>query len=208
MSHQCERGFCITAAEQGSRFCEFHNESNDPKPTPPGGPEFDTAFAEFVGEKLTYCGVPACGNLTTGAPPCGCCDSCCGHARGICAGHGKPVVESTSPLVIALPVDAAKRKAMPIVRGCLDYFPSALAAIAELSRIGNEQHNKGQPMHHARGKSSDHADCIMRHLIDRGTVDTDGVRHSTKVAWRALAQLQEELEREEGVPLPRGAKVG
>jgi hypothetical protein len=111
----------------------------------------------------------------------------------------------TEPL--ALPVDAQKRKDIPIVRGCLDYFPAALAAVAELSRIGNEQHNPGQPMHHARGKSSDHADCIVRHLMDRGVVDTDGVRHSAKVAWRALALLQEELERETGVSLARGAVI-
>lgn len=108
---------------------------------------------------------------------------------------------------VALPTDAKTRKAIPIVSGCLDYFPAALAAVAELSRIGNEQHNAGQPLHHARGKSTDHADCIVRHLIDRGTVDTDGVRHSAKVAWRALALLQEELEREVGAPLPRGARA-
>jgi hypothetical protein len=60
-------------------------------------------------------------------------------------------------------------------------------------------------MHHARGKSTDHADCILRHLIDRGTVDTDGIRHSAKVAWRALALLQLELEAE-GAPMARGAK--
>jgi hypothetical protein len=107
---------------------------------------------------------------------------------------------------LALPVDAAARKAIPIVRGCLDYFPAALAAVAELSRVGNEQHNPGEPLHHARGKSSDHADCIVRHLMDRGAVDTDGIRHSVKVAWRALALLQEELEREAGAPLARGAR--
>jgi hypothetical protein len=31
-------------------------------------------------------------------------------------------------------------------------------------------------------------------VFEAGTVDTDGVRHSTKVAWRALAALQLELE--------------
>lgn len=93
-----------------------------------------------------------------------------------------------------LPTDAKTRKDAPIARGVLDYFPNALAAVAELSRIGNEQHNPGQPMHWARDKSTDHADCILRHLIDRGTVDTDGVRHATKVAWRALALLQTEIE--------------
>lgn len=95
---------------------------------------------------------------------------------------------------MSLPTDAKQRKNVPIARGLLDYFPDACAAVAELSRIGNEQHNPGQPMHWAREKSTDHADCIVRHLIDRGTVDTDGVRHATKIAWRALALLQVEIE--------------
>jgi hypothetical protein len=90
--------------------------------------------------------------------------------------------------------DAKDRKATPMARGLLDYFPDALAAVAELSRIGNEQHNPGHPMHWAREKSTDHADCIIRHMVDRGKPDVDGVLHSTKVAWRALAQLQLELE--------------
>ena len=93
-----------------------------------------------------------------------------------------------------VPTDAKARKDAPIARGVLDYFPRAITAVAELSRIGNEQHNPGQPMHWAREKSTDHADCIVRHLIERGTLDTDGVRHSAKVAWRALALLELELE--------------
>jgi hypothetical protein len=118
------------------------------------------------------------------------------------------IVPGAQSLKLSLPVESAARKAVPLARGCLDYFPAALAAVASLSRAGNDKHNPGQPMHHARGKSSDHADCIMRHLVDRGTVDPeDGIRHSVKVAWRALALLQEELEREEGAPLPRGAKA-
>lgn len=93
-----------------------------------------------------------------------------------------------------LPSDAKARKNAPIARGVLDYFPDALFAVADLSRIGNEQHNPGQPMHWAKEKSTDHADCIIRHLADRGKLDDDGVRHSAKVAWRALALLQIEIE--------------
>lgn len=118
-----------------------------------------------------------------------------------------PAAHPYPAIAPALPTSAADRKAIPIVAGCLDYFPAALAAVAALSKKGNDQHNPGQPLHHSRGKSTDHADCVVRHLIDRGTTDTDGVRHSAKVAWRALALLQEELEREEGAPLPRGAKL-
>lgn len=90
--------------------------------------------------------------------------------------------------------DAKTRKAHPLTTGCLDYFPDALLEVAELSKIGNEQHNPGQPLHWAKEKSNDHADCIGRHLLDRGRRDSDGVRHSAKTAWRALALLQTEID--------------
>lgn len=93
-----------------------------------------------------------------------------------------------------LSADPKERKNAPIARGVLDYFPNAIAAVAEVSRLGNEQHNPGEPLHWAREKSTDHADCVARHLIERGTVDVDGARHSAKLAWRALALLQTELE--------------
>lgn len=106
----------------------------------------------------------------------------------------------------SLPTDSEARKNIPLAEGLLYYFPAALQAVAALSKKGNDQHNPGQPMHWARSKSSDHADCLMRHLMDSGTVDTDGIRHSAKVAWRALALLQMELEAEEGAPAPRNAR--
>ena len=104
-----------------------------------------------------------------------------------------------------LPGAAAERERYPMAEGLLHYFPAALAAVSEVSLIGNEQHNPGQPMHWARGKSTNHADKIIRHLVDAGTLDTDGTRHSAKLAWRALALLQEELERA-GAPLARNAR--
>jgi hypothetical protein len=103
--------------------------------------------------------------------------------------------------------DPRDRKSAPMAEGLLWYFPAALAEVARVSKVGNEQHQPGQPMHHARGKSTDHADCILRHLADAGLKDSDGLRHTAKVAWRALALLQEELEREEGAPMPRNAKL-
>jgi len=96
-----------------------------------------------------------------------------------------------------LPENPKERKSIPICTGVLDYFPLALAEVAKTSKAGNDQHNPGQPLHWAKEKSTDHADCIIRHLIDRGTIDTDGIRHSAKVAWRALALLQMEIENEE-----------
>jgi hypothetical protein len=103
-----------------------------------------------------------------------------------------------------LPDSAAERKTVPMASGLLDYFPDALATVAHVSYVGNKQHNPGEALHWARGKSTDEADTIIRHLAQRGTVDVDGIRHSAKAAWRALALLQKELEEVYGLPLPRG----
>jgi hypothetical protein len=86
------------------------------------------------------------------------------------------------------------RKTAPVATGVLDYFPDALIAVARCSLAGNEQHNPGTPLHWDRSKSGDEGDALIRHFIDRGKIDNDGIRHSTKVAWRALALLQKELE--------------
>lgn len=104
-----------------------------------------------------------------------------------------------------LPLDKEERKRIPIATGVLDYFPNALAEIAKVSYQGNVQHNAGQPLHWARNKSTDQDDTIIRHFLERGKLDEDGMRHSAKLAWRVLALLQLELEAE-GAPIARGAK--
>ncbi len=90
--------------------------------------------------------------------------------------------------------DAELRKAIPVYTGFIKYFPDAIQAVANLSYRANEQHNPGSATHWDRSKSGDEKDALMRHLIDAGTYDTDGMRHSAKVAWRALANLQKEIE--------------
>jgi hypothetical protein len=92
--------------------------------------------------------------------------------------------------------EAQHRKERPLCTGVLDYFPDALLEVAHCSKVGSDQHNPGQPLHWAKEKSPDEPDALLRHLKDRGTYDTDGVRHSAKVAWRALAMLQREIEAE------------
>jgi len=93
-----------------------------------------------------------------------------------------------------LPTEASERKDVPIYSGVLMYFPDAIAAVAACSKQGNDQHNPGKPLHWDRNKSTDEHDALTRHLMEAGTVDTDGIRHSAKVAWRALAALQKEIE--------------
>jgi hypothetical protein len=88
------------------------------------------------------------------------------------------------------------RKQTPIYSGVLKYFPDAIREVARCSYAGNEQHNPNTPLHWDRSKSGDELDALTRHLLEAGTIDSDGIRHSAKVAWRALANLQKEIENE------------
>ena len=95
---------------------------------------------------------------------------------------------------IKITEDSEERKNTPIATGVLDYFPLTMAALARLSKTGNDKHNPGQPLYWSKDKSNDHADCIARHLIDRGKVGDDGTPHSVSLAWRAFALCETELE--------------
>ncbi len=92
---------------------------------------------------------------------------------------------------VGLPADAGERKSLPIGTAVLDYFPLALAEIAKVSLVGQKQHGTAG---WDRSKSMDESDALIRHYLERGTLDSDGLRHSAKMAWRALALLQKECE--------------
>lgn len=51
-------------------------------------------------------------------------------------------------------------------------------------------------MYWNKAKSIGTGDEIIRHLMDKDTFDSDGVRHKAKAAWRALELLQREIESE------------
>src|ERR1700733_10709749 len=118
---------------------------------------------------------------------------------------------------MTLPTDSTERKDYALFSGCLRYFPAALAGVAKTSKLGNDKHNPGQEMHHARNKSGDHGDCVLRHLMDvddllaaykRGDKNVSKVQIISEVssmAWRALA-LSQELHEKFGSPLAPGAK--
>lgn len=106
-----------------------------------------------------------------------------------------------------LPTDPKERKTYPIVTGLLRYFPDACAEVAHVSFVANEQHNPGEPMHWDRSKSLDQEDTLVRHLLEAGLIDSDGLRHSAKVAWRALAALQLEIEADRTVNTEHRAEV-
>ena len=91
--------------------------------------------------------------------------------------------------------EAQKRKDTPVFSGVLKYFPNALKEISKCSKAGNDQHHPDKPLHWDMDKSKDEYDALTRHLIDHtiDPVDTDGILHLTKVAWRALAGLERHL---------------
>lgn len=117
---------------------------------------------------------------------------------------------------MTLPADSKERKEYPIFEGCVKYFPAALAGVSRISKQGNDKHNPGESLHHARGKSMDHLDCIVRHLIDSADL-LAAMERSEKVSkeqvltevsqmvWRALAFAQEVHEKL-GAPLAPGAR--
>ena len=90
-----------------------------------------------------------------------------------------------NPLPDPLPTDSAERKTYPIYSGFMAYFPRAIAAVAHHSYLNNEKHNPGEPLYWSKEKSSDHRDCMGRHMIEQDRVSA---------AWRAMADLEIFLE--------------
>jgi len=123
-----------------------------------------------------------------------------------------------------LPDDSAARKSIPIWEGVIAYAPAAIAAAARISVIGNNKHNPGEELHHARGKSMDHTDCIARHLIDFQAIKAAAMRdaqmgwascasrdaaaeHLGNLVWRSLMFAQEQLEEMGMAPLAPRARL-
>lgn len=149
----------------------------------------------------------------------------CGDDEVIKRWHKPKVPETQSdeaPVMktktLTLPTDSKERKGYPLFSGVMRYFPAALAGVAHTSQLGNDKHNPGEPLYHARGKSTDHADCILRHLTDtadllaafeRGdpSVTKEQIlAEASSIAWRALAYSQELYEKLDNAPLAPGAK--
>lgn len=106
------------------------------------------------------------------------------------------------------PAADADRKALPVWTGVVRYFPSALLEVSKVSKAGNDQHNPGQPLHWAQGKSMNQTDTAMRHLLDADACEgtPDELAHLAQAAWRVLARLQLACQRE-GAPMAPGARA-
>lgn len=101
---------------------------------------------------------------------------------------------------MALPTDDKARKALPLLTFLTEYFPDAIIEMVKVSVQGNIQHNPElapADIKWARGKSTDQLNTAFRHIWDHKTgttVDSDGMYHLAKAAWRVLAQLQLTVE--------------
>jgi hypothetical protein len=98
----------------------------------------------------------------------------------------------SKPNARSLPEDSDFRKEIPVSSGCYRYFPAAMVAIAAWSKVANDKHNPGEPLHWARGKSMDQDDCLARHDLDLADAQDDAteLEEATCAAWRAMARLQ------------------
>jgi hypothetical protein len=131
---------------------------------------------------------------------------------------------------LTLPTDSEARKNVPVFSGVIKYAPAALAGMARISKAGNDKHNPGEPLHHARGKSNDHPDCIVRHAMDVADIEAAIVRvddgsewadahpireaqieallnEASQLLWRAALWSQELHEKFGGAPLAPGARL-
>lgn len=89
-----------------------------------------------------------------------------------------------------------ERKNTPVYSGFIKYFPKAIAEVSRVSLQGQKQHKNGELVWD-RNKSPNELDSLARHLLNAGKKDVDGERHSAKLAWRALANLEKEIESHE-----------
>jgi len=84
-----------------------------------------------------------------------------------------------------LPTDAKQRKSIPIYTGFIKYFPDAIVEVTKQSVAGSQQHH-GNKVWWDKSKSQDELDSLMRHMLEGDWA---------AVAWRAMANLQRELDK-------------
>jgi hypothetical protein len=124
---------------------------------------------------------------------------------------------------LTLGYDSDERKRTPMLATVFGYFAAAMAGLARHCVRSNEKHNKGEPVHWARGKSMDHDECSLRHLVDSAEIRAwirRNVGHpeyervltmlehelDAKV-WRAAAEAQEFYEEFRAAPLSFSSRL-
>lgn len=123
----------------------------------------------------------------------------------------------------SLPTDSKERKRIPLYSGFVRYFPAAIVGAAKVSELGRTQHGLSK-LGHDRSRSSDHPDCVLRHMMDaadaiaafdrneRSDSSTTELRdrvlmEASQAVWRVCAWSQELHERFGGVPMAPAAYI-
>jgi hypothetical protein len=133
------------------------------------------------------------------------------------------MIELKDIVPLTLGYDSQKRKDAPFLATVIGYFTAALKGVAEHCVRSNQKHNPGEPVHWARGKSTDHDECVFRHGIDTMEIRAWLRRNPTHPersrvvrflleeldakAWRSLAESQEAREEFDGAPLSAASVV-
>jgi hypothetical protein len=125
-----------------------------------------------------------------------------------------------------LPRDDKQRKMLPIFKMITGYFPKALREVTRVCVANNVRYNpdrKPQDINWARGKSTDQLGSLFRHILEaqEGLVfeelppevqaacgeGFDKVYVLAEAAWRALAALELEIEKQEAMAVPVGTEL-
>jgi dATP/dGTP diphosphohydrolase len=118
-----------------------------------------------------------------------------------------------------LPANDKERKNLPIFKLISGYFPKALREVTRVAVANNVRYNpdrKPADINWNRGKSTDQLGSLFRHILEaeHGLVFEDlppevqaacgpgfeRVYVLAEAAWRALAALELEIEKQEAVP--------
>lgn len=85
----------------------------------------------------------------------------------------------------------------PLLRGCLAYFPAALAAVAKISEYGANKYNlsyEDKNWERVENGFGRYTDADARHLVSEhidGLYDPEShLLHAAHHAWNALARLE------------------
>ena len=83
-------------------------------------------------------------------------------------------------------------------------FPLALKAVAEVAEEGDAKHNGTvNSFLSIENGHQEYSEAMVRHIlaeiIEGPTDPDDGILHSAKIAWGALARLEIELQNRDGI---------
>lgn len=77
----------------------------------------------------------------------------------------------------------------PVVKGFMEYFPTAIAEVARVSEFGAKKYDWGNWRFVDNGAER-YTEALGRHLLAPGTDSESGLEHAAHAAWNAMARLE------------------